>query len=67
MVLEDRAIIVEEGCIRAWHNMETVGCSRVLKVVYDGRQYGRKYLQIGQPVLFNKSFGLIHKLLFWTS
>lgn len=51
VVLLDGSIVVEQSRLRAGHDVEAIGRSRMLKVVYDGGQNGGKDLQIGQPVL----------------
>ncbi len=51
VVLLDGSVVVEQSRLRARHDVEAIGRSRMLKVVYDGGQNGGKDLQIGQPVL----------------
>jgi hypothetical protein len=53
VVLLDGPVVVEQGRLRARHDVETIGRSCVLKIVNDGSYDGGKDLQIGQPVLCN--------------
>lgn len=54
VVLLDGPVVVQQSRLRAGHDVEAIGRSRVLKVVYDGGQKGGKDLQIGQPILQRK-------------
>jgi hypothetical protein len=51
MVLQDSSVIVKEGCFRARHDMEVIGCARMFIIMDNGCHQGGKYLQVCQPVL----------------
>lgn len=53
MVLKDGPVVVEDGELAVRIDVKVVGCPRVVVVVDDGRDQGRKDLQVGQPVLKN--------------
>lgn len=51
MVLEHGTVIVEDGRLRARHDVEVVGGARVLIVMDQGRHQGRQDLHVVKPVL----------------
>lgn len=51
VVLLDGPVIVEQGRLRAGHDMEAIRRSRMLIIMNDGCDNGGEDLQIGQPVL----------------
>ena len=51
MVLEDGAVVVEDGEAALGVDVEVVGGARVVVVVDDGRDQRREDLQVRQPVL----------------
>ena len=51
VILEHCPVVVEEGEVWGWVDVEAVGGAAVVVVVDDGRQEGGEHLQVGQPVL----------------
>lgn len=65
VVLEDRAVVVQDGGLRAGHDVEVVGGSRVLVVVDEGCHERRQDLHVVQPVLGRREEGQIRKIKPW--
>lgn len=51
VILQHGAVVVQQGDLRAGHDVEIVRRPGVFEVVRNGRYQHGEYLQVGQPVL----------------
>lgn len=51
MVLQNCSVVVEQSSFRARHYVKVICGPRVFEVMYQGRDEGCEYFQIGHPIL----------------